>query len=227
MRDSTDLTGQRFSRLVVLGRTEGSRRRARWWLCQCDCGQVTIACTGDLRAGCRKSCGCRPPKIIRKCSVNPCTRLVHSRGLCPVHYRALRLSWNRPCNVGTCRTPAITYGWCEKHYERWKRHGNPETVLPPNSGRERPVGARRMDDKGYVLLKTADGWKSEHRWVMERHLGRVLYSSENVHHINGVKDDNRIENLELWTTQQPIGQRVSDKLQWCREFLALYESEAP
>ena len=43
-----------------------------------------------------------------------------------------------------------------------------------------------------------------------------------MHHKNGQRADNRIENLELWSKSQPSGQRVVDKLRWAREIVALY-----
>lgn len=57
---------------------------------------------------------------------------------------------------------------------------------------------------------------------MQDYLGRPLLHSETVHHVNGNRSDNRLENLELWSSAQPAGQRVEDKLKWAREIIALY-----
>jgi hypothetical protein len=53
----------------------------------------------------------------------------------------------------------------------------------------------------------------EHIPVAEETLGRHLVDGESVHHRNGVRDDNRPENLELWTRPQPSGIRVSDAIE--------------
>jgi hypothetical protein len=60
----------------------------------------------------------------------------------------------------------------------------------------------------------------EHIIVMETVLARYLFPDETVHHRNGVRDDNRPENLELWIRPQPSGIRVHDAVAWAKEILS-------
>src|SRR5699024_11160107 len=69
------------------------------------------------------------------------------------------------------------------------------------------------------------GYIMEHRLIMSEMLGRQLRKGENVHHINGKRCDNRPENLELWNTTQPSGQREEDKIKWAKEILGMYGYE--
>lgn len=120
---------------------------------------------------------------------------------------------DRGCKVEGCSQNHGAKGYCYPHYYQWRRYGDPLIRLRSRKG------SGSTNPQGYRLLKG----KLEHRSVMSSFLGRDLTQDESVHHINGDRADNRIENLELWSRYQPSGQRVQDKIEFAKELLARYD----
>ena len=108
---------------------------------------------------------------------------------------------------------------CEAHLQR-SRHG--KDLDTPIQLKTKGVG-EWPNGYGYIIKNTPSGYMMKHRWVMQQQIGRSLLRHETVHHINGDRTDNRIDNLELWSSSQPSGQRVADKLKWARELIETYK----
>jgi len=153
--------------------------------------------------------GCNRPRAVRKDDAR----------FCWFHQP------DRICRKSGCTFQKQTGGLCHSHYKEIHTK-----ILDLHGGDLEEVAVRyslewtnrTLNRQGYVTAWYFGSKVLEHRVVMGRQVGRKLLPTENVHHLNGNRSDNRIDNLELWVTSQPWGQRASDLVRYAHEIIERY-----
>lgn len=181
------------------------------------------------------------------CSVENCGKRMLAHGWCAMHYARQRKWGNlfvkptkppkviKPCNVVNCSRPSVYKGLCEAHYQRLRINGdtNPDKPIGCVAGKWHPMWkGGEIKFHGRVLVWTPGHPYPNHngapyvyryRLVVEKAIGRYLLPTELVHHKNGNKSDDRLENLEIMSRADHM--RHHDPRQWRQRKVTQQEKE--
>lgn len=95
------------------------------------------------------------------------------------------------CSVTGCAKDASARGWCQTHYARWRKYGDPTITLIG------PMGGGYVNNLGYRMRTENGEHKGEHVRIAERALGKPLPQGAQVHHVDESRDNNKNSNLVI------------------------------
>jgi len=144
--------------------------------------------------------------VRRICIIENCGKVNYAYGYCVMH-DARKRKYGDPlkareylegggkgiCSIRDCDKKVRAKFFCIKHLNRFTKYGNPFRL------KKMPNGAGHIRKIGYKMITVNGKQVMEHRHFIEVSLGRKLNSNEDVHHINGDKRDNHIDNLLVLT----------------------------
>ena len=234
MREYTNIDeiGHIYGKWVVLNYAGRYRDGCVGWLCRCACGMEKIVNGKSLRAGESKSCGCAAREAAALTNFIDLTGMVYGR-LTVIHRvpnkgKATAYLCRCICGketivkAGNLKSGTTQSCGCLAQEVRSRNGIN----NPNHTGRKTDSGGYTQVYKPDHLNAFKDGYVSEHVFIMSEYLGRPLNKKETVHHKNGIRKQNNIENLELWASRHPPGQKVSDLVAWAKELLIEYKPTA-
>ncbi len=197
----------RYCSTVCMKKTQGQRKRntninnSRSMLLCDECGQMFKQPYNSDTTSCRQCRTCKEPG---------CDEPYFSNGYCRQDgYKLAKLKQGK--KERSCRV-------CGQKFISGEEH--PTGVVCPSCKKARKeerkakytIGDKVLAGDGYVMVYVGvSQMKAEHTLVLEHKLGRALVKGhETAHHMNGIRNDNRPENLELWVGGIRYGQRAKD-----------------
>jgi hypothetical protein len=162
---------------------------------------------------------------MRKCKYSGCDENHYGLGYCRRHYKLFKSGKIDKQFCEKCKKPIRRIGkivlcedcrkikckTCLKVFVSTRRrvkYCSHKCAMIDIGKRNAVDELSRKKEGSYVNIKFKGEWIREHRYVMEKHLGRTLNRHEHVHHKNGIKDDNRLKNLEIVMSNKHFGDIV-------------------